>query len=78
MCVILLKPSDPSKTGKSTAKFVSVQHSKVGKTNGQLSIRAISVPKHEAMTRTVHWFQGKWLVVSYEGKHVFFVVLPMS
>jgi hypothetical protein len=58
--------------------LVSVQYTKVGKTDWQLTVRAHTVAEHDTMAGTVHGLQGKVLVLSREAEHVVLVVLPMA
>mmetsp|Transcript_26694 Transcript_26694/g.58522 ORF Transcript_26694/g.58522 Transcript_26694/m.58522 type:complete len:214 (+) Transcript_26694:648-1289(+) len=72
--VVLLEASHTGQTGESTGKFVSVQHTEIGVSDGQIAIGSDLAPVHEAVTGAVHGFHGPFLSLDLEGEHVVLVV----
>lgn len=78
LTVVLNESPDSGKTGQSAARLVSVQHTKLGETERQLSVAAFSAVENDTMTGAVHWLEREIVLVHLELEHVLGVVLPMS
>lgn len=55
-----------------------MKHTKVGKSNGEISIRSLNHVKHHTMSRTVHWLEAMLFFSILNEKDVLFVfeVMP--
>lgn len=73
MGIILLESPNPGQTRKGSGQFVSVQSTKISKSNREFSKRSEMFSKHKAMTRTIHGFHSKALIFYFEHKHILFV-----
>mmetsp|Transcript_11401 Transcript_11401/g.13900 ORF Transcript_11401/g.13900 Transcript_11401/m.13900 type:complete len:405 (-) Transcript_11401:570-1784(-) len=69
MRIILLKPPDPCQPRERSTQFVPVQHPKISEPHGQIPITPDRIGKHEAMTGTIHRFEGKFLILHGEAEH---------
>mmetsp|Transcript_17478 Transcript_17478/g.36051 ORF Transcript_17478/g.36051 Transcript_17478/m.36051 type:complete len:335 (-) Transcript_17478:712-1716(-) len=72
--IVLLESSHTGQTSQSTREFVSVQDTKIGIPDGEVTIRSNGATKHETMGGTVHWFHGPFLTLDLEGEHIVLVV----
>ena len=69
--IVLLKASHTCETSQGAGQLISMQHSKISESQRQFAPRTIAGGKHQAVSRAVHWFQRKFLLFSFELKHVF-------
>jgi hypothetical protein len=76
--VILDKSSDSGETRQSTRGLVSMQHTKLGKSERELFVRSFPGVEDKAMSRTVHRLHRKFVLVDFDLEHVFGVMLPMA
>mmetsp|Transcript_6579 Transcript_6579/g.10253 ORF Transcript_6579/g.10253 Transcript_6579/m.10253 type:complete len:237 (-) Transcript_6579:906-1616(-) len=78
MSIILLETTHSSQPSEGTRKFVSVQHTKIGVSNGQIAIGSDLGSKHKAMAGAVHWFHRPFLTLHIETKHSILVMHGMA
>ena len=78
MSVVLLESSHTGQTSQSTREFVTVQDTKIGIPDGEVTIRSNGATKHETMAGTVHWFHGPFLTLDLEGEHIVLVVQSVT
>lgn len=55
-----------------------MEHTKVSKTDGKLTVRPRPVLEHQAVTRAVHGLHGELAAFALESEHVVLVVLPVA
>lgn len=78
MGVVLLESSDPGKARESAVNFVSVQHSKISVSDGEVSPGPESGVEHETVSWAVHGLEPELSVLEVDDEHVFLVLFPVS
>lgn len=76
--IILLEAAHTGKTGQCTREFVAVQDTKVSKANGQITVTAVSMTKHQTVTRAVHRLQSKFFLIDFQAEHVLLVLCGVA
>lgn len=78
MCIILTEPSNPSQAWQRSRNFISMQNTKISKTNWQFTIRSQLIFEHEAVTRTVHWLHSESRIFNLKHEKILLVLVIMS
>lgn len=73
MSIILNETANTSQSGKSTREFVTMEDTKLGESQRQVTIRSNLVIKHNTMARAIHWLHSKALTLNLPCKHIFFI-----
>ena len=76
--VVLLEPSHPCQACQSAGQLVPVEHPKVSHPQREVFIGTCGLVEHDAVTRTVHWFQAESLLLDADLEHVLCIVVPMA
>lgn len=76
--VVLLEAADAGQASEGTRELVTMEDTKVGETDGQLTVGALAGAENQAVTGAVHGLDGPILVLALEGKHTLLVVLPVT
>ncbi len=74
MSIVLLEPSDPSKTWKCSSELVSMKHTKISKSNWQISVRSLDHIEHHTMSRTIHRLEPMLFFSILNEEYVLFIL----
>ena len=76
--IVLLESTNSDQTAQGARNFVSVKDTKVGPTNGEVTVAANTMLEHNAMGGTVHGLETMALLIVLKDEHVLLVVLVMT
>ena len=68
MGVVLLEATYPGQTLEGARELVTVEDTKVGEAEGELSVGSGTVSKHEAVAWAVHWLEPKLCLFNLKVK----------
>jgi hypothetical protein len=74
MGIILLEATDSRQTRESTMQFVSVKHTEVSHSDGEISVRVLNHIEHNAMARAVHGLESMLFTCLVNEENVLLVL----
>ena len=78
MRVVLNETTHSGQASQRTACLISMDDAKFGHSDGQFFVTTITGIEDQAVTRTIHGFEGPFFFLNIQCEHVVFVILPVT
>ena len=72
--IILLESSDSGESRQGSTNLVSMKHSEISESHGQLSISSQLITKHQTVGWAVHGLHAESLILNLEQEKIFFIL----